>query len=126
MYQKPAMTLDTSLQESIWAQTAPPVHFPILEGKIRAQVAIIGGGYTGCVTALRLAERGVDVVLLEGREIGWGGSGRNSGLVNAGLWLNPSEIVRHLGEIYGGKLLKGPGGKSRLVAGLTKPPPHDW
>ena len=76
MYQKPAISLDTSLQESIWAQTAPPVQFPILENKIRAQVAIVGGGYTGRVAALTLAERGVDVVLLEGREIGWGGSGR--------------------------------------------------
>jgi glycine/D-amino acid oxidase-like deaminating enzyme len=120
MYEKPAMTLDTSLQESIWAETAPPVHFPILEDKIRAQVAIIGGGYTGCVAALRLAERGVDVVLLEGREIGWGGSGRNSGLVNAGLWLNPSEIVRHLGEIYGGKLIKGLGNTPRLVRELIE------
>ena len=120
MHVKPAMTLDTSLQESIWAETAPPVHFPILEGKIRAQVAIIGGGYTGCVAALRLAERGVDVVLLEGREIGWGGSGRNSGLVNAGLWLNPSEIVRHLGEIYGSKLIKGLGDTPRMVRELIE------
>jgi glycine/D-amino acid oxidase-like deaminating enzyme len=120
MYEKPAMTLDTSLQESIWAETAPPVHFPILEGKIRAQVAVIGGGYTGCVAALRLAGRGVDVVLLEGKEIGWGGSGRNSGLVNAGLWLNPSEIVRHLGEFYGGKLIKGLGDTPRMVRELIE------
>src|SRR5215213_5805769 len=120
MYQKPAMSLDTGLQESIWAQTAPPVHFPILDGKIRAQVAIIGGGYTGCVAALRLAERGVDVVLLEGKEIGWGGSGRNSGLVNAGLWLNPSEIIGYFGEVYGDKLIKGLSNTPSLVRELIE------
>jgi glycine/D-amino acid oxidase-like deaminating enzyme len=120
MHQKSAMTLDTSLEESIWAHTAPRVHFPCLEGKVRAQVAIIGGGYTGCVAALRLAERGVDVVLLEGREVGWGGSGRNSGLVNAGLWLNPSEIVDHFGEVYGDRLVKGLANTPTLVRELIE------
>jgi glycine/D-amino acid oxidase-like deaminating enzyme len=101
------MTHETSLHDSVWAHTATPLAYPLLEGKIRTQVAVIGGGYTGCVAALKLAEQGVDVVLLEAREIGWGGSGRNSGLVNAGLWLNPSAIVKHFGEAHGGKLVKG-------------------
>jgi glycine/D-amino acid oxidase-like deaminating enzyme len=120
MYQTSAMSLDTSLQESIWAKTAAPVHFPIFDGKSRAQVAIIGGGYTGCVAALKLAERGVDVVLLEGREIGWGGSGRNSGLVNAGLWLNPSDIAGHFGEVYGDRLIRGLANTPSMVRELIE------
>ena len=44
----------------------------------------IGGGYTGVSTALNLAERGFDVVLLEARRIGWGASGRNGGHVGTG------------------------------------------
>jgi glycine/D-amino acid oxidase-like deaminating enzyme len=120
MYQTSAMSLDTSLQESIWAKTAAPVHFPIFDGKSRAQVAIVGGGYTGCVAALKLAERGVDVVLLEGREIGWGGSGRNSGLVNAGLWLNPSDIAGHFGEVYGDRLIRGLANTPSMVRELIE------
>jgi glycine/D-amino acid oxidase-like deaminating enzyme len=94
------------------------VDFSFLEGKSRAQVAVIGGGYTGCVAALRLAERGVDVVLLEAREIGWGGSGRNSSLVNAGLWLNLSTIIDHFGEVHGNRLIKGLAHTPALVCDL--------
>lgn len=36
-----------------------------------ADVCVIGGGYTGVNTAIELAERGIDVVLLEANEIGW-------------------------------------------------------
>ena len=42
-------------------------------------VAIVGGGYTGMAAALRLAERGVDAVVLEADFCGWGASSRNQG-----------------------------------------------
>ena len=48
-------------------------------GQIKADVCIVGGGYTGLTTALELARSGVKVVLLEAQEIGFGGSGRNAG-----------------------------------------------
>lgn len=114
------MTFDTSLHESVWAHTAPPLVFPFLEGKVLAQVAVIGGGYTGCVAALRLAARGMDVVLLEAKEIGWGGSGRNAGLVNAGLWITPSSIVEHFGEFHGAKLIEGLSKTPALVRELIE------
>ena len=112
------MTFDTSLRESVWAHTASPLVLPFLQGARRAQVAVIGGGYTGCVAALRLAERGVDVVLVEAKEIGWGGSGRNAGLVNAGLWIKPSSIVEHFGEFHGNRLIKGLSNTPALVREL--------
>ena len=57
---------------------------PKLEGKERADVCVIGGGYTGLSAALNLAERGYDVVLLEAERVGWGASGRNGGLIGSG------------------------------------------
>jgi glycine/D-amino acid oxidase-like deaminating enzyme len=113
------MTPDLDLSLSQWAANAPPgPALPQLPGDRRAEVAIVGGGYTGCVAAIHLADRGVDVTLLEAKEIGWGGSGRNSGLVNAGLWLNPSKIVEHFGEVSGGNLIRGLDKAPQLVRTL--------
>ncbi|PTU73061.1 NAD(P)/FAD-dependent oxidoreductase [Pseudomonas mangrovi] len=60
-------------------------HWPALEGEVRADVCIIGGGFSGIASALELAERGRRVVLLEARQIGWGASGRNGGQLIRGL-----------------------------------------
>ncbi len=57
--------------------------YPLLTESLSCDVAIIGGGFSGVATALTLAERGYDVVLLEQNKIGWGASGRNGGqLIN--------------------------------------------
>ncbi len=50
--------------------------YPSLTGDVRADVCVIGGGFTGVHAALELARRGHSVVLLEARCIGWGASGR--------------------------------------------------
>lgn len=52
---------------------------PQLQGDHVADVCVIGGGFTGVSSALHLAERGYNVILLEGARIGWGASGRNGG-----------------------------------------------
>ena len=52
---------------------------PALAGELDCDVAVVGGGYTGMAAALRLAERGVDAVLLESAFCGWGASSRNAG-----------------------------------------------
>lgn len=72
-----------------------------LQGEVRAQVAVIGGGITGLSTALHLAEQQVSVVLVEAGDIPTGGSGRNVGLVNAGLWIPPDDIKQVLGVVNG-------------------------
>ncbi len=76
-----------------------------------AQVAVVGGGYTGLSAALHLARAGVSVALVEATAIGSGGSGRNVGLVNAGLWLMPDELIARAGPDHGPRLL------SALAAG---------
>lgn len=57
---------------------------PQLTGEIRADVCIVGAGYAGLSAALHLAERGIDVVLIEANRVGWGASGRNGGQLGVG------------------------------------------
>lgn len=57
---------------------------PALEGAVRADVCVVGGGYTGLSAALHLAEAGLDVVLLEAHRAGFGASGRNGGQLGSG------------------------------------------
>ena len=94
------------LDRTLWARTSaePPVECPPFEGERRADVAVVGGGYTGLSTALHLKEAGADTVLLEAREPGWGASGRNGGQVIAGLKYEPEELERLFGPEIGGRL----------------------
>ena len=67
---------------SYWADTAgpEPVALTPLAGDRRADVAVIGAGYTGLAAAYRLAgTHGLDTVVLESHRVGWGASGRNGG-----------------------------------------------
>lgn len=58
----------------------PPADLqPAVSGDLTCQVAVIGGGINGMSTALRLAERGQDVILLEAEFCGHGASSRNAG-----------------------------------------------
>jgi glycine/D-amino acid oxidase-like deaminating enzyme len=95
------------LSHGLWEMTAPPAPpTSPLKGEVRADVAIIGCGYTGLSTALHCAEAGAKVVALEAVEIGFGGAGRNVGLVNAGMWLAPDDVATRLGPDYGERLLE--------------------
>ncbi|MFN4101876.1 MAG: FAD-dependent oxidoreductase, partial [Pararhodobacter sp.] len=88
------MTLDTP---GLWAVTAPPAPAVIpLSADITADLAIVGAGYTGLAAALTAAQAGVRAVVLDAQGIGAGGSGRNVGLVNAGLWLMPDDVDQRL------------------------------
>lgn len=106
-----------SHRASLWCATAeePPVQAPPLSGAAVAEVAVIGGGYTGLSAALNLAEAGARVILLEGREIGWGGSGRNGGQVIPGVKLDPSELRARFGEARGAALAAAVGASADAV-----------
>ncbi|CUH79888.1 NAD(P)/FAD-dependent oxidoreductase [Tropicibacter naphthalenivorans] len=62
-----------------WADTVNGPDWPQLNGDVSADVAVIGGGFTGLTCALELARSGVDVVVLEAEHAGYGASGRNGG-----------------------------------------------
>lgn len=105
----------------LWEQTAPPPPATTaLAGALTADVVVVGGGYTGLSTALHAARDGLDVVLLEGVEFGFGGSGRNVGLVNAGMWVMPDDLPAALGPIYGDRLLDLLGNAPKLVFELVR------
>jgi gamma-glutamylputrescine oxidase len=83
---------------SLWAATAAPAAaFPPLQGDAVADVAVIGGGYTGLAAAHHLASDGMRPIVLEANEIGWGASGRNGGVVSAKFRLSFPAIAAAYG-----------------------------
>lgn len=69
-----------------------------LSGTVRTDVAIIGAGFTGLSAALHLRRAGVDCVVLDANEPGWGASGRNGGQLNPGLKYGPRDVAARFGE----------------------------
>ena len=71
--------------------------YPALDGSKAADVAIVGGGFTGLQAAFNLAQRGLSVVLLEGARLGDGASGRNGGQMGTGQRAWPEELEQKIG-----------------------------
>jgi gamma-glutamylputrescine oxidase len=69
-----------------------------LRGELTADVCVVGGGIAGCSTALNLAERGYRVVLLEGKRIAWGASGRSGGQAIFGFAAGQDKLVAQVGR----------------------------
>jgi glycine/D-amino acid oxidase-like deaminating enzyme len=78
---------------------------PALDVDRTVSVAIIGGGFAGLSTALHLAEQGIDAIVLEAREPGWGASGNNGGQLNPGLKLDPDTIEKTFGADLGRRMI---------------------
>jgi len=83
---------------SYYAATAAPLAaFLPLKGEVRADVCIVGGGYTGLSAALHLAQKGYDVALVDAHRIGFGASGRNGGQLGSGQRQDQDWIERAVG-----------------------------
>jgi glycine/D-amino acid oxidase-like deaminating enzyme len=90
----------------LWEASAPPSpHTTPLSEHAVVDAAVIGGGFTGSSAALHLAQAGASTMALEAFDVGFGGSGRNVGLVNAGMWVMPSVILQELGADHGNRLI---------------------
>src|SRR5262249_13967822 len=113
------MTEPFPLAPALWASTAcatPPT--PALEGSVNADVVVIGAGYAGLSTALHLAERGTRVVVLEAREVGWGGAGRNGGPGIPGLKYDPDQLETKVRAERGRRLVEFVGQSADVVFDL--------
>lgn len=111
----------THLPNSLWAATAVAgIETAPLAVDCRADVVIVGAGYTGLVTALYLAEAGVDVCVLDAGEPGWGASGRNGGQVIPGLKYDPEQLLARFGDERGQALIDAAGGAADEVFNLIE------
>ncbi|MFI7626856.1 NAD(P)/FAD-dependent oxidoreductase [Microbispora rosea] len=84
----PSKALADAERKPYWLdRPIAPEPLPPLTGDATADLAVVGGGFTGLWTALMAKERdpSLDVVLLEGRAVGWAASGRNGGFCAASL-----------------------------------------
>ena len=113
--------MTTSEPISLWDKSAAePDHSAPLSGGAGVDVAIVGGGFTGLSTALHCAEAGLSAHVLEAKQIGYGGSGRNAGLVNAGVWYPPAKVREALGPTYGPRFVERFGAAPEYVFSLIE------
>src|SRR5579862_4161048 len=106
--------------QSLWSVTAPPgPSCTPLAGAQRAQVAVIGAGYTGLCAALHLAEAGREVLVLEAVDIGERASGLNGGQVIPGVKYDPDALEAMLGPYAGGRLVTTAGAAADVVFELV-------
>lgn len=109
------------IADSLWTATANRVpEYPPLQGTARADVVVIGGGFTGLSAAVHLAETGAQVILVEAQQPGWGASGRNGGQINPGLKDGPSGILAKFGQTQGARMIDMAGTAADLVFELIE------
>ena len=105
---------------SLWDSSAVEADYKAPFSDATVDVAIVGGGFTGLSTALHCSEKGLSAHVIEAEQIGFGGSGRNCGLVNAALWLPPQDVREQLGQVYGPRFIKKFGGGPEYVFSLIE------
>jgi glycine/D-amino acid oxidase-like deaminating enzyme len=79
-----------------WWEAYTPTAGDLADVPRAARVAIVGGGYAGLSAALELAKHGIDAVVLEANELGFGASTRNGGAVSGGV---------NVGKSFTGKII---------------------
>ncbi len=87
---------DTIQSSALSSQSSAPTERPALPQ--RADVVVIGAGYTGLSAARSLARSGASVLVFERDRVGAGASSRNGGQVLTGLKLDPATLVQRFGE----------------------------
>jgi gamma-glutamylputrescine oxidase len=102
------------------ASVGSQIRFAPLHGTARADVCIVGAGYTGLSAALHSAAAGASAIVLESERVGFGASGRNGGQIHPGHRLGQIQLERWLGEQAARDLWKISEDAVSLVRDLTK------
>ncbi|MEZ4358468.1 MAG: FAD-dependent oxidoreductase [Eubacteriales bacterium] len=89
--------------ESIWTKTTDIGRREALAGNLKADVAVIGGGMAGVLTAYFLKRSGVDVVLIEGSQIGSGQTKNTTAKITSQHNLIYNKLIEDFGEEKAGK-----------------------
>ncbi len=89
--------MKTNHSESLWDMTPPAKEYPPLDQEQETDVVVIGGGITGVTAALKLAEAGKKVILLEQHRIGSGTTGGSSAHLTEDLDCGYSTIISNFG-----------------------------
>lgn len=84
--------------ESIWSQTSSMPKFPTLQGDIVADVAVIGGGLAGLLTAFLLRRRGIDAVVLEAAAVGSGQTKNTTAKITSQHGAIYAKLIEDFGE----------------------------
>ncbi len=84
-------------EPSLWQQQGEPTAYPSVSGDLAVDVLVVGAGVTGCACAHRLARQGLDVAVLEGREVAAGASGRNGAFASTGTALGFDTLIERVG-----------------------------
>jgi gamma-glutamylputrescine oxidase len=104
-----------------WYADTAPARTPssAAEGPLTCDVCIVGAGYTGLVSAIELAGRGLSVIVLEAERVGWGASGRNGGQIVTGFNKPISTIADWIGETDARMLWQMSEEAKQILAGLV-------
>jgi len=106
---------------SYYHATTPELKkFAPLQGDVTCDVCVIGAGYTGLSTALHLAEKNYNVILLDAHRIGWGASGRNGGQLASGQRVEQRDLEKMVGMDVAKTLWQLGRDANTLVRGLIK------
>jgi glycine/D-amino acid oxidase-like deaminating enzyme len=73
-------------------------NYPILKHDIKCDVAVIGGGITGALVAYQLTQAGVDAIVLDKRDIGWGSTSASTALLQYEIDTPLHELAERIGE----------------------------
>ncbi len=107
--------------ETVYTERAgSTIACPQLEGDLRADIAIVGGGIGGCSAALHAAEAGSNVVVLDASQVGWGAAGRNAGHVAPATKHDADDILKIYGVERGERLLDAVENGPRSLGELCK------